>query len=62
MAAIEVPDIDGFIVSSLDKKVVIWDSPTLKPRITLEVKSSLHTITFSPTHSVRQFVHWLISV
>lgn len=56
MAAIEVPDIDGFIVSSLDKRFVIWDLHSLKPRLNLQVKSSLHTINFSSTHSVRHIV------
>eukprot|EP00347_Sterkiella_histriomuscorum_P019802 403340242 len=49
---LEIKEIEGFISSSLDKTFVIWDAISLKPRFSVEVKSSLHTIKYSKSHAM----------
>jgi WD40 repeat protein len=54
MEVIEIAKINAFVVSSLDKKLIVWDIKTLECRFEIGISKSfsIHTIRFSSQHDV----------
>lgn len=44
---LELPQHNMILISSLDKKFVIWDIDTLEPKYQMPVKNSIHSICYS---------------
>lgn len=52
MEVTEVGKIGAFVVASLDKQLVVWDSKSLEARFTIQVNNSLHTLRYSSQHDL----------
>ena len=59
---LEVPSHNMILISSLDKRLVIWDIDTLEPKCQMPVKNSIHSICYSAQLDVTFFYFRTCSV